>query len=470
VRALRQACDNAQVFARDHGLLEAGAVRAMTSDPFDLQRRSRLLELFNTPRARFLPDTPGAAQLALLALLDPHDESIRETIALSVQGQLLRNMNDTCPFLDSRPPLGALPPHLLPQHLPLGFLPDGGLLQLPIAPGANLHSILEGPSGSGKTNQLRWQLAALSCFPNVTTIAFDRKGDLTACSTLNAPGARVLELRESDLQLSLLQPPLGMSVEEYAVVFVEAIADALSHKHARRYILETLQATYREHASAGRSGYPTLRDLLRVMSRTRAHESSRLGGFRDAVSYALKSLISQLGATIEYAKSDFLAQVLCFDGVVVIHTGRYSLEAASVLAVTVLLQAFEARRRNQSLTQRHLRLCFDDALPLATSSAHQEAQEGMRPLPAWSLVTRSFNMSFCVASQSYAHLSPALRANTSTLVCTGASGSNVREVTSVLGLTQEQSALLRVLQVGEAVVYARNIWPQPVLLRIPLVA
>ncbi len=72
---------------------------------------------------------------------------------------------------------------------------------------------------------------------------------------------------------------------------------------------------------------------------------------------------------------------------------------------------------------------------------------------------RAFNIGLVVSAQNFSLLSPALRNNTSTVICLSALGEDVQAMSLHMSLTPEQAEVLPRLRLGEAVVLARSEWP-----------
>lgn len=110
---------------------------------------------------------------------------------------------------------------------------------------------------------------------------------------------------------------------------------------------------------------------------------------------------------------------------------------------------------------------LDDAVVQVSATHHQEASGRVNPIAEWSFVGRSRGLGFVIVSHRYRSVSPTLRANCDTLVVHRVGGEDVSELARDMRLTREQAEMLTRLEVGQAVVLAKNVWPSPVLVRMP---
>lgn len=411
-------------------------------------------------------DVPGGDLLAGQLMLDPDDAVLGEVFQLTVQQQAAKAMVSGDPFYGNYPPAGVLPP-LGRGRIPLCSLPIRDVMSQPVE-GVCKNVLVVGPSGSGKTTWLRAAMAALLEDGQATIVAFDRKGDLVDCAMLTRAGLPLLVLLWSELMIAMLQHPPGMRLHAFLNTFIQLLASHLNLFASRRLMLETLQLLYKRQRHAGTS--PTLAEWIELIESIRVNATSRLGQYREAALFALKSIHTELGGSVGFAASDFFERLFARPGCFVINTSGISVEAASLLASLFIFWAYESRGVVGVDCSRPLIFVLDDALPLVTGSVAAESEGGINPLSNWAFMGRSRKMGFVVSSQNFSLISPALKNNTDTLLCFSSYGRDAEELARYLHLTPEQAALLPVLQPGEVIAIARSVWPHAVYGRVPNLA
>ena len=249
-------------------------------------------------------------------------------------------------------------------------------------------------------------------------------------------------------------------------IITSLVATQLNLFASRRLLMETLQPLFRSNRSLGT--WTTVSQWIHVIDKVRADPLSRQGGYREAALFALRTLYSELGSSIDYAASDFFERIFATPGCFIIRTGGLSVESASFLASLFANWIYESRGVPGRAPGHPVLFVMDDALPLIKGNTASESEGATsNPLATWSFMGRSRGIGFAIAAQNYSLVSPAFRNNAATVMAFGSYGRDAEEISRDLNLTSEQSTVLPLLQPGQVVAISRPVWPVPVMGRIP---
>ncbi|MDX2199639.1 MAG: hypothetical protein SF069_11795 [Phycisphaerae bacterium] len=411
----------------------------------ELRRLKKVVATLREPELR-LGDIAGIEHLAGGLLAQPDDPHLSELFSQCVEQQYRAAQLDDDPFRVNPPPLGVLPDQLL-GRFPILTLPSGEVVSVPLTPPQ--HMVFSGPTGSGKTTLLRTLL--VSCIANrVRAIAFDRKrGELIDAAILSAARLPVTFLNWHELKIALTQPPPGVAALSYAHTLVHTIARESHLQASRRLMLDTLVALMKKSRRTG--VWPRLAEWIKALEAVAGHPASRIGAYREAAVMALRQIQHECGAVLDYAKSDCLDRVLSYEGVMVICTEGLSSPMQALLSSLILTYCYRARQCIADDLLAPVYFVIDDSLSLAHGSGQVEAAGEITPLAEMFAMARSRRMGLIAATQVYELLSPALRANTGIVICTGAYGTDAEAVSRRMNLTPQQTAHLALMQPGEAV-------------------
>lgn len=423
-------------------------------------------ELFavgNDPLLRWRDVTGGDVLLnAAAASQDPylHD------LTIEVIRDRYRNAQASLdPFWPNYPAPGELPPFTA-DRIPLGITPFGDVYSKPIYPFTNV--LLAGPIGHGKTNQMRIISAGLA-IQGAIVIIFDPKGDFADCATLWRPGFPFHVFDVEETPLALLQPPPGADINRFISNRAEMLRLHLSLQASKRLLLETLHLLFQRQRPPGT--YPTLSEWLEMLERIRANSMSRLGQYREALSYALLQIKYSLGRVVDHASSNFFDVLFNRPGLYVIRTGGLMPDMANLYAGLFIEYIYETRGRSANIAaERPVIFEFDDAMNLLRGNDRSESEgSNFNIVSHWALTSRARKIHFIVAGQNFASLSPSFRNNVETIFCFGSWGRDAEELGRHLGLNPEQKQALSVIRPPHALLISRDVWPHPVMVQIPLV-
>lgn len=112
---------------------------------------------------------------------------------------------------------------------------------------------------------------------------------------------------------------------------------------------------------------------------------------------------------------------------------------------------------------------IDDGTVALEAERDRNAPGGISPLAEACFMGRGEGIAVIWAAHAFGSVSPQVRHNTETLIIPGAQGDDLQALARAIGANAEQTARLLTLQRGEAVVFARSLWPAPVFGFFPYV-
>lgn len=297
-------------------------------------------------------------------------------------------------------------------------------------------------------------------------VAFDRKrGELGDCQLLASHRHAPLIVMALELLIALCQPPSGFPSPAYCTSIIQLLATNLNLFASRRLMSETLDLLQRRKRAPGT--WPLFSEWILTIEQIHVSSASRLGQYREATLYALKTVYTELGTVLDCAASSMLDDLFALSGCVIVVTDMLSVEAASLLASLMINYAFQQRGLADPRGLAPLIFVLDDALPLIRGSGAGESEGGINPIATWAFMGRSRRMGLVCAAQNYSEVSPALRNNCDTVLCFGSYGQDARELARDLDLTREQASMLSVIRPGEVIAMARSVWPLACRGRVP---
>ncbi|MCK6464020.1 MAG: ATP-binding protein [Phycisphaerae bacterium] len=414
-----------------------------------------VLDLMQDPQLR-LADRPWMLRTASHLLLNPGDPYLQESFRNGVEERLYSAASSSDAFYANYPPLGAhlsgdlvvvkLPSHVLPMRID--------------ALGRNLAVV--GPTGSGKTSLVILLLAQLA--PRARVIVIDRKRELRKLAGVPQLGAFWTVLHWLQLSLALLQPPPGIAVDVWVSEVVSLVARSYSLYASQRLLLETLLRVYRKHG-----GNATLKHWLAEVNAFEAGRGFREQGYKEAARAVLVDLLHSVPG-LKFAQTNLLEILFSQpNGGVVIECDSLPVQHYSFMVSYFLRWLYTWRLHSRSY-EPQIVLVLDDATIALEEARDREAPGGVSPLAESMFMGRGLGLGVLCATHSWSTTSTRIRHNTETMIICGAQGDDLRSLSTAMGLTPEQANSLRVLQRGEAVVYAPSTWPAAVKGSYPLVA
>ena len=417
------------------------------------------LAIENDPRLRLAEDDRLRSAFESFQVSgDPRD---LDHLTNTLRARLVEQARNDDPFLRNLPTRQVIRRMERQGGAPLVYLSNGQVLRMPLGKfGASQNWQNIGPSGSGKTVAL--MLQSLSFSGRAIQIHFDRKADLAHLVDFKQPGEVVVLDAKRDVPLSLSDGLDLLGPETQIAQIVTLLAFHLNLHASRRLLTNVLSDLLKREGAAGLQ----LRRVVSTLEQLEGARTSKLGGYRDSLLFALTDLLQRSGAVFDWPPSNFLEQLLSGPRTFVIKTGGLSIDHAALMTSLIYRYVYE-RRRVRRETEPPVIIAIDDAMPFATGSAASEREGRSHPIANWAHMGRSLNVSISVSVQNLSLVSPTLLGNTGSMVCLGAYGADATAVKRFMSLTDEQAAFLPTLRPGEAVAICRPQWPYAVRGVIP---
>jgi len=392
--------------------------------------------------------------LANLLFLCSRSDDLQYHINLHryVREKMLRAARNPDAYFLNLPPRGRLPKPG-PGRAVVAYLPNGEVVTLPLGKtGTSRNVIFCGSIGIGKSNRL--MLLVISFAGECICIVLSPKGDMARLAEYNLPGGVVSLNAYGDVRISLAE---GLNILPREPHLAQIVGLICSHQniHAASRLLTNLMDDILEKNGNTSLSFSLILERLRGIDAAR---TSKLGGYRDSLDFALSDIIKQSGPTLDYAQSNFIERLLSKPGTYVINTGGLPIKHSSLLASLIYRYVYEKRRVTGQIAPPVL-ICIDDSLPFVSGSHAQESEGHTAPVAQWSTLGRGLGIGLILCAQNFSLLSPTLRNNTDTIVTGASYGDDVSALARHMSLTPEQASVLPLLRPGEVVAIARSQWP-----------
>ncbi len=315
------------------------------------------------------------------------------------------------------------------------------------------HIAIFGSTGTGKTTTAA-TLAARLAKKGIGVLILDWHNEyrhlvMELGGRIFTPGRLISPLVMNPLEIENAEGDLMEHVGYLTDIFSEVFA--FSHPQAYMF-REALKRVLVKAIRAGRT--PTLSDVLREIERYPIrsgwdHETKM------ALIRRLKPLTEgQIGRALNGVSTTKISELL--KGVVSIELGHFREVAAKRLFVYTLLKKIYDYRLSQGVSRTlHHIVIIEEAsniIPKALTS------ETLRIVERMLCELRKFGEGIVIVSQSPSSISEQALRNTAIKICHALrEGVDIRVISDAMGLSEEQRAVLRLLETGMAVVFSPSI-------------
>jgi hypothetical protein len=297
-------------------------------------------------------------------------------------------------------------------------------------------------------------------------IIFDRKFEYHALTVF--PEFVYWQLH--DFAINLLQPPPGVSIENWLSVLGEIKGNYLDLRIAARGLFISVALTlYEEWVNGERALFPTLEDVYVCLRQKSIPLMSHLARYRESLENRLQMLLLTCGKSIcshrvmiwnEFSQGNWAVNL------VGLPTDIQNFIISSIISQILL------HRISNNLRSNKLEVLFvlDEAGPLF--KRWYEQQEGTYWLSQCLAQAREYGVGFLVANQGLSDLSHSLIANTNTKILVGGAGlgSDYDTFASAVSLTPEQKEYLKA-NLGKGIACVKDPrYPYAFMLVIPKIS
>jgi len=321
------------------------------------------------------------------------------------------------------------------------------------------HLLTVGPSGTGKTTNhynIVTQLAT-PCW------IFDRKRDYRH---LINESEDVLVIPWNRLRFNPLQPPQGVGLIRWAMVFSEIYSHAVDLlSGSKNYILTHVVELYKEYnLFRDRSPpYPSLFDLIDLIESDTVNYVRKTSNYRDTVLNRLKPMTTVTGPIFDCSTGYDLLELMNRN-VVVFEFGGLNRDIQNfiqeILFAWLYEHLFQNGERNGELT---LLLIWDEAKQAFSYKKEKSDAAGIPEIDDLTARAREFGLGIMAADQEATKLTDSLKANTDTKILLPIKDRKQFEsIADSMQLTPIQRRYVQNLDVGQAVVQHAGNKPVPV--------
>lgn len=429
-----------------------------TADTFS---SSELLRYLEEPRMRW-QDCPQAFQLVQNALRFPNSESLQRRASQVIRIRLLQVTSVGNPFLSRYPSFGELPS--LEGRIAIIQLPTREWLTMSLQDCCS-HLLVTGATGRGKSVWLRgFILQVLQCGGNV--VVFDRKGtlDLVDSRHLVRSGFELNVFSYKDIPIAPLQKPhASIDDAHWANVVVSLLSSSWNLIASTNLLLEVTHQLFRE---------PKAKTWDKLLSRvvTWSPESRRSLEYRDVLIRNLKATLYAFGDCINASTSNAIELITRSRQTCnVIRIDDLPDIPASLYPALYLFADYESRKVDEELRRNVNIYVLDDSMSLLRRNTTGQGEGiSISPLNTMAFMARVFGIGLCVSVQNASEISKFFLQNANTIVCVGAHGDDLRELSRVMNLNEDEAAYLSQLrkqdgQFAEVAAICRSVWPHCLL-------
>jgi hypothetical protein len=315
-------------------------------------------------------------------------------------------------------------------------------------------------SGFGKTT-LIMQIIRQLIKNGIPFIVLDYKRDYRH---LIRHFAELVVLSWKDLRINPLEPPPGVSFQEWKQQFLNIFGHVQAVWHgSTQYLLEAIDKACEE-----KKGIVTLEDVYKKIAE--ANETSRkMQEYASVVETRLYGLLSKLGETIDNERTLIDMEKL-LQLPVVIELDGLSRDEASILALWLFYWIY-AYRKAKSIRGKLLHvLIIDEAKRIFTASEqYSQTTAEYSGIPPADLVCdeiRDFGEAIIASDQEPTKLSDSLKANTYTKI-TGflGNGKDINDIAEAMNLSEDEKEALTKLERGEWLVKLAGRYVKPFTIR-----
>ena len=324
----------------------------------------------------------------------------------------------------------------------------------------NQHLLITARSGAGKTT-LIMNLISQLISKHIPFLVFDYKQDYRHLIRIFP---EILVINWKDLRLNLLEPPPGVSFQEWKQQFLQIFGHIQGIWHgSTQYLLEAIDKAYERKKSI-----PKLEDVYEEIVET--NETSRkMQEYASVVETRLYGLLSKLGKVVDCQKTLVdIEKILQLPVVLELHgLGR---DEATLLSLWFFYWIY-AYRRSKGIRGKFLHvLIIDEAKRIFTASEeYSQTTAEYSGIPPADLICdeiRDFGEAILASDQEPTKLSNSLKANTYTKI-TGflGNGKDINDIAEAMDLNEEEREALTKLERGEWLVKLAGRWTKPFLIR-----
>jgi hypothetical protein len=328
------------------------------------------------------------------------------------------------------------------------------------------HLLVFGASGSGKTN-----------FSRVLQIELNRLGIPFLAFDTSKLGSRFLKKHLKDLIVlrwgkefcfNPLQPPPGVSLEEWLMVFSEITTEIFGLRTASKlYLLEFIQSRlFQKFKSAKSSGFPTLHDLnLELERRLREKIPINERGYINGIHSKIKAVCITLKKMIYFHEGISIEKLL--QNPICIELVGIKSSEIQYWIISLIMAAIASYREAKPMAFGKLQHAFiiDEAASIVGVGKSSESY-----VIRCTRRLREYGEAIILLDQCISTINDVVKSNTYTIIGMSQTGQkDRREMINVLGLNTDQAQRVHFLDVGQGIIRLGGRYPFPQLIFFPLV-
>jgi energy-coupling factor transporter ATP-binding protein EcfA2 len=322
------------------------------------------------------------------------------------------------------------------------------------------HCLITGRSGCGKTT-LIVQIIKELLRENIPFLVFDYKLDYRALVRIYP---QMLVLNWNDLKVNPLEPPPGVSFQEWKQQFINIFGHVEGIWHgSTQYLLEAIDKAYAENKRI-----PTIEEVYQKIVET--NETSRkMQEYASVVETRLYGLLSKLGLTINN-KQTLIGMEKLLEMPVVLELYGLGRDESTLITLFFFYWIY-AYRRAKGMRGKLLHVLIIDEAKRIFTATEQYSQttaeySGIPPADLVCDEIRDFGEGIIASDQEPTKLSNSLKANTYAKI-TGflGNGKDINDIAEAMDLNEEERDAIIKLERGEWLVKLAGRYTKPFLIK-----
>jgi len=328
------------------------------------------------------------------------------------------------------------------------------------------HLLLVGRSGAGKTNVLRILQTELSRL-GIPFLAFDLAKHNTRHLKKCIPNLKIIRW-DKEFYFNPLNPPPNVKLIEWLLTFCEVTSEVFGLMAASKSLLiDAVDYLYRANDTENTKNFPTIHDLNRILDARRKTTRSRIDlDYIDRIKNKTKALCITFNKSIDVKQGipidEIIKQPVCIEFV-----GINSFEIQTWI-ITLLMSWIASFQKTQGNSGILKHVIFYDEASHAYSRDRTKNTETILIRQLRTL--RENGEAIVLADQSISSLIDVVKSNIYTFICLSQTSPNdIREISLMLNLNQEQAGLLNKLPQGQGIIKLAGRFPYPHPIRFPFI-
>ena len=402
----------------------------------------------------------GGQLLDDLLTLSPTDAYLSELFGLNIQRTEQEAKKAQVPLWHNIPPRGSRPTE--EPAIWAGRMATGDGLPLPTSRSVCGIGIV-GPPGSCKST---WAMILVMqlVLAGALVIVWDIKATWQKMLNSSLLADKVVVLQIKDLMLSLLQPPPGITMNEWANRFTNVFAQVYGRISSQKILREAIEHLL---SLCPPGVWPTPRMLIRYL-KTLETKIYKEREYIASVLWVLVDMVNHFPHSFEFTSSDFFQQMFAQSGrLIIIENNGLPIQHWNFPICLSSEWIFALRRDNSHLRQFNILQVLEDSTSLLDPAVDRATPGGVSMIAQHMNIGRELRVNYVPICHSLSNISSKILSSLENFFVCSLRGQDLRMAQQTLGISLEEAAWLRINPRGTLCALVPSVWPLPVIVSFP---